>query len=417
MADRLWVYVSDERVGHLDNDQDSFRFQYDLGARTPVSVRLPIREEPYGDSQCRPVFTNLLPEGDWRLAICRQMQIAPENDFALLEAMGKDCAGAIALHPSPDWKPEEGVYRPITEAELKRWVRNPAVRPALRSTPGLRLSLAGAQDKFLIHLEGTQPYLCEGGAPSTWILKPDIADALFKVPLSGLNELLGMRLAAKVGIAAAESSWFASAYASRRFDRELSKGRWRRLHQEDFAQVAGVPAAMKYSIQWKTCFDLIAAEATTPAPARVELLDRLFFSLVLGNNDAHGKNFAFLHDTVAGIRLAPAYDLLGTRIYPALSPQFAMRIGPAAAMEDLSLDAWRAFSREVGIALPFLRERGARMARAMEESVTGLLEEVEAACPALRADIYPARRRQKLFRDMSALIGDNARRVIASLAS
>ena len=86
MADRLWVYVSDERAGHLDNDQNSFRFQYDLGARTPVSVRLPIREEPYGDSQCRPFFTNLLPEGDWRLALSRNPRTVRPPQYRVQEA-------------------------------------------------------------------------------------------------------------------------------------------------------------------------------------------------------------------------------------------------------------------------------------------------------------------------------------------
>jgi serine/threonine-protein kinase HipA len=247
------------------------------------------------------------------------------------------------------------------------------------------------------------------------ILKPDIADPFRNVALSGLNELLCMRLATRVGITAAEAFWFSSAYAARRFDREVSRGRWRRLHQEDFAQVTGVPSAMKYSVQWKACFDLVATEAATPAAGRLELVDRLFFNLVLGNNDAHGKNFAFLRDASGTIGLAPAYDILSTAVYPSPSRQFAMKIGEAESIEELGPQAWSAFSRDAGIGLPFLRERGARMASAMEDSVKDLLDEVEATCPALRDDIYPSRRRQELFRRVAAVIADNARRLVTSL--
>ena len=328
MAGRLWVFLSDRRIGSLDEQNGRLTFTYEQGVTTPLSVKLPIRAEPFDDAQCRPFFSNLLPEGSWRLSLCRQLKIDENNDFALLKALGSECAGAVTLDANPDWTPAQGAYKKTTEEDLRRWVLNPAARPSLQATAGLRLSLAGAQDKLLIYLDQGVPYLCEGGAPSSVILKPDIQDMHNAVELSAFNELLSATLAKKCGINAAEPFWFAMAYAVYRYDRITRDGKLMRLHQEDFAQISGVPAGSKYEEHggpgWKSTFAIVDAYTAVPANDRLELLSRLFFNVCLGNNDAHSKNFALLHDP-QGRRptLAPAYDLVCTMVYPALSEDMA----------------------------------------------------------------------------------------------
>ena len=138
-----------------------------------------------------------MPEGSWRDALARQLGVSPDDDFGLLSAIGAECAGAVALRNQPDWVPEQARYSKPAKLELAKWMKNPAARPQLKATPGLRLSLAGAQDKLLIHIDQGRAFLCEGGAPSTVILKPDILDPFNQIELSALNELLAMRLAAK----------------------------------------------------------------------------------------------------------------------------------------------------------------------------------------------------------------------------
>ena len=76
MARELWVYVGARRVGRLANDAGKFSFDYSSETAPAISVRLPPRKEPYDDAQCRTFFTNLLPEGEWRQALCRQLGIA-----------------------------------------------------------------------------------------------------------------------------------------------------------------------------------------------------------------------------------------------------------------------------------------------------------------------------------------------------
>ena len=417
MTDELWVFVGDRPVATLSQRDGKLALAYSSPSVPSVSVRLPPRDEPYDDAACRSFFTNLLPEGEWRRSLCRRLGISADDDYRLLEAIGGDCAGAVSLHAEPTWKPALGEYVPTTEATLAKWAKNPASRPKIEATPGLRLSLAGAQDKLLVHLDGKKPFLCESGAPSTVILKPDILDAFNAVHDSALNELSSMALARAVGLEVPPTFWFASCFAIERFDRLRRGSEWTRLHQEDFAQLLGIPATAKYDVTWKSCFDIVDEYATTPSKERLALLDRLFTNLLLGNNDAHAKNFALLHDERDAVRLAPAYDLVATSLYPALSDRFAMQIGPAKRIEELDETAWRFFTDEVELGLPYLRRRGIELADAAIAALDGLLSRLERDNPALVRDVYPSRRRRELFERISELVRKNARIVARSLGA
>lgn len=420
MVASLFVFLSDRRIGVLHDRAGNLEFVYEPGVTVPLSVNLPVRTEPYDNASCRAFFDNLLPEGSWRQAICRQLRIDERNDFQLLVALGAECAGAVALHPDADWTPAKGGYKETTEAELRQWVLNPAARPSLEASPGLRLSLAGAQDKMLFHLDGVRPLLCEGGAPSTVILKPDIRDSLNAIEFSALNELLSAHLARKCGINVVDAFWYAGAYATRRYDRALLDGAWQRLHQEDFTQIARVPSASKYEEHggpgWRTCFEILDTKVAAPATQRIELINRLFFNLCLGNNDAHAKNFALLHRAVGSPRLAPAYDLLCTQVYGTLSRTMAMSIGGESDPDKLRPETWATFASEAGFGLPVLRRFGVEMAVRTKAALHDLLTEVEAACPAIKSDIYPVTRRNKFFRRFAAVIERNCASLAKSFA-
>jgi serine/threonine-protein kinase HipA len=415
MPDTLWVYLADRRVARLDHDAGRLTLRYEPGATAALSVRLPVRKEPYGDGECRPFFANLLPEGSWRDALARQLGVSPENDFGLLSTIGADCAGAVALRSEPDWIAEHGRYVETSEEQLTKWMKNPAARPQLKTTPGLRLSLAGAQDKLLIHLDRGRPFLCEHGAPSTAIMKPNILDPFNQVELSALNELLSMQLAARVLHSVPRTFWFAAGFAVERFDRKRwDDGSFVRLHQEDFAQVLGLPSRAKYSVTWRNCFEIATRYTSTPARARVELIDRLLFNLLIGNNDAHGKNFALLYASPDQTLLAPAYDLVSTAMYPSLSRTSAMPIGAANSPSELDFSTWKNFAGEIGVRPQFLRGRCSELVEAVSEALDGLLEQLERTHPAIRSDVYPARRRHELFDKFRGIVEENRRLLAAS---
>ena len=123
-------------------------------------------------------FANLLPEGNARTQLARRFGISVGNDFALLEAIGGDCAGAISLlHPDA----------PALETALDdvRWLDEHALAKAIEALPqrplmtdpdeGIRLSLAGAQDKLPVVVRGDRIGVPIGRTPSTHIIKTPIA--------------------------------------------------------------------------------------------------------------------------------------------------------------------------------------------------------------------------------------------------
>jgi serine/threonine-protein kinase HipA len=406
--------LDEQRVGELRHDRGRLELAYGEDARA-IGRRLPVRAEPYGDEECRAFVANLLPEGDWRGVLCRRLALPAADDFSLLQRLGHDCAGAVTFE-DPESGQSGDAYTPLPEATLRAWLKDPMARPTPAEAPGLRRALAGAQDKLILHLAEGEPYLCERGAPSTVIIKPDIQSGWRGIELTAMNELFCMQLAAAVGLRVPKTFWFAGAFAVERFDRRYAGSRLARVHQEDFAQLLGVLPAAKYEIGWRECFRVVDQHLTDAVAARRELVERLLFNLLIGNGDAHAKNFALLF-TDAGAELAPAYDLLCTDAYPALSQSFVMRIGPARRQEELSALAWQELAESAQLPLEWIKQRGAELSAAVQLALRDLPPHIFAQNPTLLADIYPARRRDDFVRKLVDVIVGNCKRVARSLLS
>ena len=193
-----------------------------------------------------------------------------------------------------------------------------------------------------------------------------------------------MRLASKLGldVAAVEIRAVAGCpyLLVERYDRAVdSDGQVRRLHQEDFCQALGVFTERKYASEggptFKTSFDLVRRACTRPAIELLKLLDAAIVQVLIGNADAHGKNYSLLHRD-DGIVLAPLYDLLCTVAYPDLSPTFAMKIARRGTLADLKPGDWNSFAEEAGLAPPFVRRRVTELANAALECRTQVAEEL-----------------------------------------
>ncbi len=411
----LPVQFAERKVGELTHDRGRLSLRYVDAAAAAIGRRLPAREAAYGDAECHPYIANLLPEGDWRGMLCRRLSLPPTDDFELLRALGHDCAGAVSFEePSADAGHQGAAYTPLPEAELRQWLKDPLRRPTPQEAPGLRRALSGAQDKLILHLAEGEPYLCERGAPSTLVVKPDIASGFNGVELSALNELFCMRLASAVGLRAPRSFWFAGAYAVERFDRVFEGSQLRRLHQEDFAQLLGLPPVAKYDITWRDCFAVVEQELNDAEAARRELLERMLFNVLIGNADAHGKNFAVLYGG-EGAQLAPAYDLLCTQAYPALSDAFVMKVGPARRQDELTALAWQELAKQARLPLEWVKQRGAELSSAVQLALRDLPSHICAENPALLVDISPARRRDDFLRKLVDVMVGNCKRVARSL--
>lgn len=341
-------------------------------AKPPISQSLPKQSAAFNRRETRPFFAGLLPEAAQREAVARSLGISEANDFRLLEALGGDVAGALTLWPegeTPPAAPATSAVQPLSDAELTDILDTLPRRPMLAGRDGLRLSLAGAQQKLPVVLVNGRIALPAPGQPTTHILKPPIT----RFPATTENEAFAMRLAATVGMDVASvqprNVGGRSFLLVERYDRETSaEGHVQRLHQEDFCQALGVPPERKYASEggpnFRACFDLVRQACTVPALATLKLLDAAIFNAILGNADAHGKNFSLLyaHGTV---NLTPLYDLLCTVAYPDLSTKFSMRIAKRTTLEEFRPDTWEKFADDMGIGAPYTRRRVQELALAI----------------------------------------------------
>lgn len=349
----------------------------------PLSASLPKRAEPFTRRECRPFFGGLLPEESQRDAAAQALGVSRANDFALLDRLGGDVAGALQLLPPGDPPTAPALDQqptPLDDAGLIRVLDALPVRPLLAGEEGLRLSLAGAQSKVPVVLVDGAVALPAPGQPTTHILKPPIS----RFTATTENEAFVMRLAAAIGLDVAPVE--ARIVQERtfllveRYDRAIgADGIVRRIHQEDFCQALGVPPETKYASEggptFKDCFGLLRRVAARPAVDVLKLLDAVIFNVIAGNADAHGKNFSILYDA-EGPRLAPLYDLLATVAYPDLSPKFAMKIGKRATLAELDDAGWAAFAADAGLGLPLTRRRIAEISKAVLEKATAVAAEV-----------------------------------------
>lgn len=360
----LIAFLADRRVGRLIRKENgNLQFRYDPGYDgPPVSHAMPVREEAHPHAVCRAVFGGLLPEGDEREALARTLGVSPGNDYGLLAEVGGDCAGAISLLAPgavPDSAPR---LRPLDAAALDELLRALPQRP-LGAAPaeGIRLSLAGAQAKLPVVIqEGSVALPLNTATATTHILKPE------PVRFPGLvhNEAFCMGLARAVGLSAArvEKRTTASGLPYlevERYDRDLRSEPIRRLHQEDVCQALGVPADRKYQAEGgpgvRDVIELLRDVAGVPAQEIPRLWEALAFNWLIGNCDAHGKNFSLLRDGGAPV-LAPLYDLVSTTAYPELTTRLAMRIDGASEIADVGMESWLRLAAEVGVSERFARQ-------------------------------------------------------------
>jgi serine/threonine-protein kinase HipA len=105
----------------------------------------------------------------------------------------------------------------------------------------------------------------------------------------------------------------------------------------------------------------------------LSFLDAAIFNVIVGNADAHGKNFSLLYQA-GGVHLAPFYDLLSTVAYPDLSPNLAMRIAKRATLEEIGPATWPAFGDDIGLAASFVRRRVKELSDAVVAQMPLLLD-------------------------------------------
>ena len=346
---KLVVWMESRRVGELirkSNGNLQFRYDPDY-AGPPISQALPRQDEAHGHKAVRAVFGGLLPEGDVREVLARNLGISAGNDYGLLEEVGGDVAGAITLLPDGVEPPGEPTSDPLDDEKLARLLSELPQRPlAANSGEGIRLSLAGAQPKVpvIIADDGRIALPTNSAAPTTHILKPEPK----RFPGLVDNEAFCMALARACELPVDHVTKALTASGApflivERYDRDLTADPIRRLHQEDFCQALGVPAERKYQQEGGPTVVQSAAliRNCTPIPAQElpRLIRAVAFNWIVGNCDAHGKNYSLLYDRGAPT-LAPLYDIVSTVAFRELTTRLAMSIDGARDLEEVDDESW-----------------------------------------------------------------------------
>lgn len=375
----LIVYLNNQRAGVLQ-DEESPVFAYDkawlLAADAyPLSRQLPLRPEPFSGRIVRAFFAGLLPEAETRDRIASVLGVSAGNDFALLERIGGECAGAVSLwpegHPQPAFTGTSSQRR-LSDAELEEIVGQLPQRPLLAGEESIRLSLAGAQVKLPVIVDPADGSLALplGSAASSHILKPEPA----RFPGLAANEAFCMALARATGLEAVETQWLmvgsTPCLLARRYDRELeADGKLVRIHQEDFCQALGVPPERKYQGEGgpslSDCFDLLRQWSSAPVVDIRSFLDGIIFAALTGNADAHAKNFSFIYRG-ARRRMAPLYDQVCTLAWPELSASLSMKIGSVSLLPEVSPEHFRQLAAKAGLGWPMVRERLSELTSTLE---------------------------------------------------
>lgn len=399
-SDALNLWHERSLVGRLwRNTAGAIGFRYDpewgAGGGFAVSRSLPPAAGEFAPEAgiAHRFFANLLPEGAVREHIVRDLKL-PNTDFDLLRAIGGECAGALSILPVDQQPSEQRRYRALTEKDLAKLAARRGYIYALQPADERpRLSLAGAQDKCPVLLRDDRYFLPRGEAPSSHILKFELADYRHLPAYETFTTQLATAIGLPVVDIALRSIGRARYAQIARYDRQWDeRGEVRRLHQEDFCQALGYGYERKYQEHggpsFAQCYRLVRDASSEPAIDTQHLLRWQIFNVLAGNSDGHTKNLSLLHLHDDATRLAPFYDLVCTRAIARIDHRLAFDVGGEHNPATITAGHWEALARQCDIRPRFLRNLVQETTAALRERLAPAREAFEA-----RYGDYPALQR------------------------
>lgn len=351
-----------------------------------LSPALPF-DKPSAPGALKRFIENLFPEGSSMDELLEWYRLSRQYTLRILERTGQETTGAFRFSSSGLAAPETS-FRELSASELIE-------RLDRRSQEGLviwdgkpRLSVAGVQGKLpVLVLPDGRFGFGEGKLASNRILKfQALSDRL---PHLVLNEFLCMKLARALGLSVADVTWqrFGAhpVLSVERFDRVWRDQQVLRRHVIDGCQALDLPAAHKYernlgsgrdvahvregaSVQRLVAF---TNQCQTPAKALLDLIDGLIFNLIIGNEDAHGKNISYFLGC-SGVTPAPAYDMVNTTMYPRIEHGLAMAIGDEFELANIGAFELSNFCEENGVPRRLLAQRLKLQLKRLPGSLEGL---------------------------------------------
>lgn len=373
-------------LSRLDDGTCTFRYLTDAVPH-PVSLSLPIRDEPFGDLPTRSFFSNLLFENAQRERVMQRHGIDYGDVVGLLAHLGADCPGSISCVPKGNGPAKlpgdlEQDYDPLDDGQLKQIMLSLRDFRRVPDETGDPSPLAGVQGKIaLARLPDGRFALPRPGlnVPTTHILKVPRPGDMATVE----QEHLLMRMMADlqphpVAETAVMGEGDLRGLLVTRFDRIIEGRHVRRIHQEDFAQALGFGPQLKYERNGTPDrrFDTAAIrsvleQTAIPGRARQAFLEVTIANLLLGNTDNHAKNHALLY---IGPRpdFAPVYDVAPVLIDDQVLHQLSFNIGAADMTDEITRSDLEAFIRALGF--PRVTSPLLQRLRALVSGAAGMID-------------------------------------------
>lgn len=283
--------------------------EYLQGGGPAIATSLPLSAESreYANGASPAYFAGLLPEGRRLNAIAKTLKTSASNDLDLLLALGSDAIGDVqVIDPQADPYVSSAIELPRDSSTLSfAKLQEQYFGSAASGLPGF-------QDKISSRMLNA-PARHRG---KEFIIKFNSPEA----PHAVENEYFFLSLAKQVGLKTAEFQLLTDqegkhALQLQRFDREVVDGKTTRLAMEDACQVLNLYPSQKYELGFETVASALIAHCSARSVAALTLIKQLVFSYLIGNGDAHAKNFSVLQQQSGEWRVAPAYDLLCTAYY------------------------------------------------------------------------------------------------------
>ncbi|MGR8948463.1 MAG: HipA domain-containing protein [Gammaproteobacteria bacterium] len=405
----LAISLGSTKVAYLiDSGPDDWQLVYLSGIDKfhRVSLRFPVRPQPYGGKDVAAYFRNLLPSGDVRRAVAKQLGFTVGNDFALVGELCHETLGAFRVAPTDLLVLGGDARRELNDDELRNILAALALNPLLTRVEGYRSSLAGGQLKVAVQIEEDRMYLPLGHQRSTHIIKPAYADRRESIE----NESFCMLLAKSLNMPVVNTVMRHGAtnyLLSERFDRRWDDGEVLMTHAEDFCQLVLLPPEHAFEreggLSAPECVQLLRDYSVQPAVDIKNFLQWMVFNFLIGNGNASAKQLAFVH-AENGPRLAPFFGLSSTHIYSNMNPNLAMAVGKEDRPDWLIPNRWREFATQARIRPKFVLQ--------LLESFTIELVDI---VPTVEAEWQQANGYAAITGSIRTMIERRARQLVVSL--
>lgn len=328
MVDRLVVSGLKTPLGTLTHG--SFHsFLYNSNAFA-VSLTMQVRADPYNSGSLHSIFSQNLPEGYVRRYISEKlMRYGKINDMYLLALQGKDGIGILQYDAGIELPEAEN----ITLKDILAWDQSAPLFPQLLETYYLRGMTSGVQPKVMVPMRGEH----RSAVRQNKVIVKSFDD---EYPLLTVNEYVCMNAAAACGLNPPQT-WLSDNlenFVIERFDRRNNQA----VAVEDFCVLMGKRGEQKYQSSYETLLRAVKLY-TGQQQQIIQAYKLIVFNCLIGNGDAHLKNFALQYIPCmesnkqpgkADVILCPPYDITNTLLYPTIDNKMALKLNKSKAFPD-----------------------------------------------------------------------------------